>query len=370
MTTPLRFYQNNRAASDGATVTVSSAVSGFPGSNSVDERRWKRWRPQGAFLVASTNKKIYIADGSNKTITLTEATYTSASSLASHIQTQLNASSSNWTCTWSSSTGKFTIGRSSGTATLRMTQTTDAAWSMLGYLGSTDVSAGTGLAADLRRNHTSEKWTVDLGSAQDVTGFLAIGPSGEDYAPSSSATLTLKASATNNFTSPDQTWTLTRTDRGVFEHFDVAVTYRYWQFEIRDLTNPLGPNLDQAVIYLGDHVGPASRTADVGFSRTLVDPSVRAFTEGGSLHSRSRTSYWVFRAINLQWLSDDDRTELERIVEELGQVTPFFLALDPDAEVSADASELTKYVVFDGDPSFTHQRWTYFAHEFAFREVL
>lgn len=369
MTANVRFLQNNLAAADAAAITVSSAASGFGGDNSVDSRRWKKWRPAGAFKVTSANKKIYISDGSDKTITLTEATYATGALLAAHVTTQLNASSSLWTCSYNTTTGKFSIGRSSATRSLRLTQTTDAAWSMLGFTGVADFDPGTATAADVRRNHTSETWRVDLGSAVSVSAFLAIGPAGEDFILSDSATVTLKASNVNDFDTPDATYTLAVTRWGIVEFFD-AVSYRYWQYELTDLTNTSGATLDHAQIYLGDYVEPTDRNINIGFQRELVDPSVRSESDGGSLYWRQKTKYWLYSAIDLEWLADDTREDLERIMGELGTTTPFFISLDPEGSISDGLEEFTKYVVLDQAPGITHQLYKYHTMTMTLREVI
>ena len=93
----VRFCQNNFLGASYATLTFTSAASGAAGANSVLPERHKRWIPNGHFEVTSSNNTVYINDGSNKTVTLTVASYTSGSALASHIQTQLNVSSTLWT---------------------------------------------------------------------------------------------------------------------------------------------------------------------------------------------------------------------------------------------------------------------------------
>lgn len=377
---PFRLYVNNHATADGASLTVSSAVSDFPGANVIDERRWKRHRTQGRFKITSANKKLYINDGSDKTITLTEGEYTSGAALASHIQTQLNASSSNWTCSYgTSTTGRFSFGRSSGTAILKLTTTTDSVADTVGWTAATDQNVGIGAVGQARRNHTSETWRFDLGVARDVTGFIAIPPSDDVYAPSASATLTLKASTTG-FVTFAETWSLTRTDRGVFKHFESAETYRYWEFEVVDRENPgvtnadgdvilNGQYLDHAQMFLGEHAGPTTRTVGLGFDRRLVDPSDVTRTEGGAVFTRLRTKYWEIGGVTLDWLTQAERLDLEAAVAEVGVAVPFFLALDPGAEVSEDGGEFTKYVMLEGSPSFRHQRWQYHGHTYSFREV-
>jgi hypothetical protein len=370
----IRLCQNNLAAASGATVTYSSAAASFPGSNALAQERWKRWITAGAFKVTSSNKTIYIADGSNKTVTLTEATYAGGAALAAHIQTQLNASSSNWTCTYSTSTYKFTIGRSSGTATLRLTQTTNAAWSMLGYLGVADVSAGTGLAADAVRVHTSERVDIDLGASKQVRAFFAIGQAGEDFPISSTATMTLKGDdiQANIDASPTVSVTLSLDSygNGVFRFLDdlAATTLRYWRWEFSDKDNPNGPAFPIAQIFLGDYV-TFSRNFSLGFKRTLVDPSIVTYSQAGVPYVSRRTKFWRYEA-QVQYLIDEDRTEAERVFSELGVATPFFVALDPLAQLSASVGEWTKYVQFEQIGSMDHAVYKYFNSPYSMREVV
>jgi acetylornithine deacetylase/succinyl-diaminopimelate desuccinylase-like protein len=175
----IRFCANNLAAGSGATCTASSANASYPLSNVLDNRRWKTWRTNGNFTItAGTNDKIYVNDTANVTATLTAGNYSGGAALAAHIQTQLNAVSTNWTCTYSSTTYRFTIGRSSGTATLRMTVTTAAAWSTIGYSRATDLAVGTGTAAETMALHTSESVVVDLGAGQPTEFFSIVGQLG------------------------------------------------------------------------------------------------------------------------------------------------------------------------------------------------
>lgn len=368
MSDPIRFCQNNMAAASGATLTASSAVDGFPVANSVAQQRYKRWLAKGSFRVTTSNKKLYIDDGSTKTITLTEGVYATGALLAAHVVTQLNASSSNWTGSYSSSTYKFTFGRSSGTATFRLTQTTDAAWSMLGYTGSSDDDLGTGQAADQQRNHTSERWSVDLGVARNAKAFFVIGEADTDFCISSTATCVLKGSTVNDYDTASYSVALTRESTGIFKFFDQ--TLRYWWFDFDDKLNPAGPQSFGLKIYLGDYIAPTTRNLNLGFVRSLIDPSLMQESESGVLYARRRPKYWTISSNNIEWLSGDDRTELERCLREMGQATPFFVSLDPGAEISASLGEFTKYVVFDGTPSITHLKYNHYAINFAMREVV
>lgn len=373
MTRGIRFYYNNFGAATASTLTASSELSGFEVEYAFDSFRFTGWRQTGAFEVTSTNKTLYINDGSNKTVTLTEATYATGALLAAHIQTQLNASSTNWTCTYSTTTYKFTIGRSSGTATLRLTQTTNAAWDMLGYIGVVDDDVGTGQAADSVRIHTSEFIVFDLGSAREFTAFHVIGPADEPFSISETATATLKANSINSFTSAPYSESLTITDDGIFFIVDDTdnTTYRYVRFDFIDRENPNGPqSFDLRCIYLGDHVEMTDRNVVNGFTAELVDPSIKSFSSSGVPYFRTLPKYWMITGVGIDWNKTTDRIKIIDLFRDVGNTVPFFVSIDPTGEISDGIKELTKFVVIDGSLVNQHQRYNYFSQQLTFREVI
>ena len=368
----IRFAENNLAAGDAATVTTSSALAGFPATNLTDSYRFRTWKPAGNFTVTSSNKKIYINDGSDKTITLTEASYTYAT-LASHIQTQLNASSSNWTCTYSTTTFKFTLGRSSGTAVARLSVTTDAAWDMLGYTGSIDDDVGTGQAADEQRNHTSEWIRVDLGVASEITFVSLLGVLGEVYPLGDTATVTLKANTSMAFSSPALSVTLTPGTHGMSDFLDdeADTNYRYWQLEITDRLNTLGPTgFEFGHFYLGDYVTIESRNVASGFNKYQVDTSTAEESDSGALYAQAGFKYMKFESVEIGYMEASDRRALEQAFYDLGKYTPFYVSLDPTLLVSDDITELTRYVVFEDEPKFEHVKADVYSVRMSFREVM
>lgn len=367
----VRFGNNNFAAADWATVTFSSARSGSPGSNSLDPARFKRWIPGGYFLITASNNLIYINDGSNKTATLTAAGYTSPSALATHVQTQLNAVSSNWTCTYSSSTGKFSIGRSSGTRSLRFSQTASAAWDTLGYTVLVDTDPGISLTAAEVRSHTSEIVDFDFSAPVTPTMFAMFGPADDTVGFSDDATITLKANIANDFTSPGLSLTLTPDQGNLIRFFDgLITTYRYWRLEIEDRKQLNTSGLQICQIYLGDYISPTTRNFSVGFNATLEDPALVQSSLSGVNYYRTLPKTWRFDSLGVQYISGEDRTELIRLFKELGVGTPMVVSLDPLAQVSASVGEFTKYMTFDVAPSMTHILRNLYSIQMALREVV
>lgn len=368
----IRFMDNNFAELISSSITESSELSSFPFSNAINKFRSKVWKPSGHFLIESAvNDKIYINDGTDRTITLTAATYTTPASLASHVQTQLNASSSGWTVSYSTTTYKFTITRSSA-GTLRYSQTTEAAWSTLGYTGSTDVIA-TSFVADEQRNHTSEFAVFDLGYAATITFFAAIGPLDEVFGISSAATIKLQANNLPQWSSPPLDLTLTRYDGGLFRFLDDQedTGYRYWRFYYEDKYNPLGPEgISIGHIYLGDYTTFSNREVGHGYEKVINDPTNVSVSENGALYFDQKTKFSTFDGVSLEVLERDNKDYLETLFQAKGIHTPFYVSIDPLGNYTDSIDELTKYVVFADAPRFRHIYRDMFSTSLKLRELV
>lgn len=125
---------------------VSTQMSAVAGSGKV-KVAW------GFDIKASFNDRLYINDGSAVAVTLTAGSYATGALLATEVQTQLNAASSNWACTYSVSTRKFTISRSAGTAQLLWStgvagSTARSVAVTLGFIHGTDKTAGSPYVSD------------------------------------------------------------------------------------------------------------------------------------------------------------------------------------------------------------------------------
>ena len=374
-------YNNLIATSFGTgTVQTSSYVSGFPPENIFSPYRWKEWVTSGAFEVITTNQVIYYDDGSGSAsvnIPVTTSTPYSADSLAVAIAAALNTPSTNWTCTYSSVTGKFTIGRSSGTATLELTETTNAAWDMLGFTGAIDADMSTGTAADERRNHTSEHVVFDVTTALAAPkALLMTGQADVDFEWPTDARIRVRANSVNG---TEAIWASAPLDvdidvekTGAYKFWESTeeTGYRYWRVDFYDRTNPDGPEFGVNQMFLGQYFEPAEFNFNNGFGRTLVDPRSTVETDSLSRFHRARRKFWVYDGLDIANIQDSDRTELERIYSELGTTTPFWISLDPSASITASVGEFTKYVEFDGNMDSQHVLYKRFNHSLSVREVI
>lgn len=377
----IRFCDNNFAELISANIEYSSALAAFPFANVVNRFRSKLWKPSGLFEISdgsdgfTANNKLYINDGTNKTISLTASNtaYTTPQLLATHIQTQLNASSSGWTVSYDTvgKTYKFTIAHT-GSATLRLSQGTDAVWDVIGYKILTDKT-GTSFVADEQRNHTSEWCVFDMGYQADIKFFALVGPLQYAFQISSAATIKLQGSNLNQWIAPPFEVTLNRNDGGIFKFLDdyTDSRYRFYKFSYVDRRNPVGPTgVSLGHIFIGDYLTFTNRNVDNGFIKILVDETDTKESENGAIYFSRKTKYSEFRDVAIRYLDRADKDEIEFLFNKLGVSTPFYISLDPKGIITSREDELTKYVIFSEYPRFTHIIYDKFSLSFDVKEAI
>lgn len=369
----VRFMENNYAELISASITKSSELASFPFSNAINKFRSLVWKPSGHFEITTSNQELYINDGADKTVSITVGDYDTPDDLATQIQTDLNAASSNWTVVYDAGSGDYSFKISnSGSVSLRLSQTSNAIWDDIGYTTSTDLT-GTSFTADQQRNHTDEYCIFDLGTNQSMTFFAAISPLDELFSISSNATIKLEASNLNQWTAPPLTVTLSRLDGGIFQFMDDLddTSYRYWRFHIVDKKNPNGPEgLSLGHIYLGDYITLTSRGIGRRFTKKVVDSSDTLTSQNGSLYFNEKTKYTTLSGMNISYLPREDKDTLEQMFFDLGRTTPFYVSLDPLTNISDNLDEFTKYVVFSSEPTFNHVFSDKFTMNIELRELI
>jgi len=366
----VRFCENNFAELTAAQIQFSSESAIFPFKNCINKFRSKVWKPTGYFEITSSNNKIYINDGSLKTITLTAGGYATPALLASHIQTKLNAASTDWTVSHLANSYKFKIERTSS-ATLSLSNQSNSVWSTIGFESITD-EIGTEFIADEQRNHTSEFVLFDMGYNAQMTFLACIGPLDEVFSISSGAVITLKGNNLNEWNSPPFSITLQRNDLGIYKFFDefADTGFRYWKLEIQDKFNPLGPNgISIGHLYLGDYVTLSDRNISTGITYKNNDQSTVSESENGTLYFDVKTKYKTVDGLEFQYLQKENRKTIDKMFNKLGKTTPFYIAIDPTEKIS-DLEEFTLYCVFSDMPSFRHRFSDMFDCQFLIREVL
>ena len=369
----IRFMANNLVSLTVNSFTFSSETTGFEANNALNSFRSQTWQPSGQFDINSSNNQIYINDGSDKTISLTVASYTTPALLASHIQTKLNTSSSGWTVTYDSSgeTYKFTISNS-GSVTLKLTSTTNAVWDTIGYTGTSDL-VGTSFTATEQRNHTSEYLTFDLGYQAPIDFLGVIGSISSAFKISTSATVTLKGNNLNDFDSPPFSSTVSITPNGIFTFFDNTTDnrYRFWRLEIEDKFNPEGPMaLQLGNVYMGSYETFTARNVGKSFSMTNFDPSSISESESGVIFADERSKYRILESMPFFALDQSSRETIENLFEDVGITKAFYVSVDPQTRITSDIEDLTMFGLFVESPQFDHVAVGLFSTNLKIREVV
>ena len=163
----IKFLQKSNMVSDAATVMGSSEVNmtDLPPKNVIDDvkgRKWRTGRNKGHFRVwvggPDRNDYLDVNIGSGEqTVQLTRGEY-SAADLATEVQTQLRTLSATISCSYSKSTGKFTVSKTSGTLQLLGSTGTNVAnsiWADMGY-SATDHTGALSYESDSKALHMDE----------------------------------------------------------------------------------------------------------------------------------------------------------------------------------------------------------------------
>lgn len=371
-----RLLDNNFNNTDVATITYSSQLSStFGAANTRTDKRSEYWKPSGNFEVTTSNQSIYISDGSLKTATLTVGSYATPALMAAQVQTALNAVSSSWTCTWSSSTNRFTIGRT-GTAVLHFNTTTNAAWDMLGFTATAaaNISSST-YTAEEPRIHTSEWYQLDLGLPYPAPAFCAVCPITEAFQLTGATSIKIMADNVDaNWSAPIFSATITATDRGIFSFHDVdgaTMTFRYWRFQFVDRQNTAGPSTFKfSHLYFGDYVTSTLSNIATGIEIADEDPSDELVTDSGQQFYNTKPKVRRFSSLSIENMDATARRELQRAFLRMGRTTIGYLAIDPTVEISASTDELTIFGRFARDPTLSHVIRDLYTVSMEFREAV
>lgn len=347
-------------------ITNSGAASGFEDDYLVNDNRGNFYQSAGNFTIGSTNNKIYINDGSDKTITLTSANYT-ATSLATHIQTQLNASSSTWTATYT--LGKFILTRGSS-AVLRLSVTTNSAASTIGFTTLVNLT-NTTFTADAYRIHTSEYILVDFGAATEPDLFFIVAPKNYTWL-SSTAVIKLQANASDSWGSPSLDVTLEFDSHKSVYMIDQNATrsYRYWRVLITDIDNYTMEFFRASYLFIGDYISLSSRNISSGFTKSFIDQSTQFTTDTGVKNSTDRPIQEKYTGLMIPYLTTSNRATLQEYFISKKKITPFLAILDGDVDTTIDVNDMSVWGRLVDIPSILHIKGSYYSMKFDIEEAL
>jgi len=337
MSCEFRLLDENYVFNDDIQLSATSGDPNFPVSNLQKHFRSKTWRSSGNFKINSTNNKIDFKEaslGPTLTATISTSQYTVAN-LESEIQNQLNAvGASNYTVSYSESTGLWTItsdGAYFDLLFLSGPNTANSFAPVIGFNVLDETGALTYEGAKIAC-HTEEAVVFDLAVTSPVDSFAFFFDPMSGIKFSDNAVLKLQASATNVWNAPPVDITLSIDSRylACSHFFTTTQNYRFWRLKIVDPQNPyLYVEVSKVSLALATKL---SQGPEIGFKAIVDDLTKKSSTPYGNDYF----DLYPFRKrfdFTFAYLENSDVLELERIFLEVGNVTPIVISLDSTEEL-------------------------------------
>jgi hypothetical protein len=348
-------------------IVASAAQSTHPAARLRHALRSDVWRtPVGWTVVEDENDSLDFTEQTtgDATATLTPGTYATGAELAAEIQTQLNAEATDntYTCTYSSTTKKFTIARATGSASFGLEWATgaNAATSCgkdLGFTVSADDTGATSYVADLA-SYQSRAWvTFDLGAAAAVRVGVVL-----NHNAGASGTFKLLANASDAWTSPSVTQTLAG-DADIRIAWFSTQTYRYWRLLVEDVQNTDGFT-EVGVAWIGDYLQLAYPYQD-GFKDGYEGGSEVSFGDHGAHYRDPKPGREIIKAAFAHH-PDSDRLALKTFRSTVDRGGCFIIARDPQNETTEALYAYIEDLEFEHSPA-DGLSWSF---DIEFREAL
>jgi hypothetical protein len=348
----IRFMAENLLQTGVRSVSLSSEDAGFTYENALTNFRSRPFKFTGRFEITSDNNKLYFNDGANKTATIAVGEYLTRASLASAIQTAMNAVGSGFIVTWSSTVKKFVI---NGTArVLQLSNQTNAIWETIGFVTLTNTASATAHTAEEQRLHWPYEFIkIDFGYYPEIGFFALIADATKPLNITPMANVIIEANTIDDFTSPPVSINLTRADRGFFKFFDDDdYNYRFWRIRIED--NFAENEIEIGHLYLGEFTKLKAHYNDQGGVNSNEDRSDVNESESGQIYSFDKTKQRTYDSISLQAFDVDDLTYMKDIFNRIGLGKPFFISIDPKLEITKTLDDATFFCRIDQSLKFTH----------------
>jgi len=235
----VRLLDTNLAQLAATIISASSQDPGFLVTKLRDQSLGATYRSLlGWTVVAGFNDKIDFNRGGVKVATITPGNYPTATLYAAAVVAALTAADANtWTCTYSATTFKFTIGGAAAFTLLFSTGTNVAtsAHLDLGYT-STDKGSATSQVAENVAYQSRHYLLFDLGSALAVTAGVL-----RNHNSGTGGTYTLYGKSSNNpWVTPGAGPTTLAGDADIRLAYFGSSSMRYWAIVINDVQNSLG----------------------------------------------------------------------------------------------------------------------------------
>lgn len=325
----MRLLTKNFTADSATIITASSQNVYFPVSNLKHEFRSKVWRSKGTFIINSTNNKLNFMDTDTElTATIASGSY-SVTGLQSEIKAQLEAVGVGvYSVLFSEGTGLWTISSDQAEIKLLNSTGTNVSTSILTVLGfsAADFTGGVTYTGSQIAIHTKERIVFDMRTTEELDSVVLMWPKEDGIKLSNSAVVKIEANATDNWSSPSVSQTLTiNNDFSLASHyFSTSQTYRYWSITIEDSTNPY-LYVELGVCFIGKAL--AIQEPENGFNFDIMDRSSVSRTSYGNEYIDEYPKYAILK-FEYKYMQYEDVKALELVYQQVGRNKPIFVTLD------------------------------------------
>lgn len=322
--TVTRFLHTNLVAAAATALADSSEQAGNPKTWLKDPLRSKVLRfARGWTISAGFNDKIDFNRAGVKVATIAAATYTNPTDLCTAIVTALTAADANtWTCTYSTSTFKFTIGGAAAFILLFASGANPTATPALdlGFPLTDTANAVSQVATSA--SYQSRHWVkIDQGASPVAATAGAV----INHNAGVGGTFTLQANATDVWTAPTVPAQVLAGNADIRIAFFSTQTLRYWRLVVNDVQNAAAYG-EVGVWFVGAYAQPAI---------TYLFSWKKGWTELSGVQLGTHGALWQdqrprLRQYTLDWeqIPDADRVAIEAAAAACPMGKPLFLALD------------------------------------------
>lgn len=359
----LIFSRNYTSPKVVANAYVSSADTNYPASNVYDsERRRRVWRTAGGFDVVDGENVIVFREsvGVDLSAAIAPAHYSSDSLFFAAVKAALeDAGASTYTVTRDATTDRIKI-TSNGVGGGGIFQLIlvgggmDDMAALLGFSIASNLTGALTYEADLVRLHSSEWLLWDLGLPSNPSGVIGLIDRNSPVSFSGNAVIKLQGNETNEWSSPSFESDLTVV-QGSISLLNSSGLHtnglRYWRLYFEDKANVDG-YIELGAVCLGLHTVITRGCPVFPLNSEFQDRSNVVFSENGRTIAGEKAKYQKY---SLDWAGLDKASyeALERVWENFGLHTSFFIAMDPSEAFSTDSGLWCKLVKFDSAPSST-----------------
>jgi hypothetical protein len=340
------FMWQNFGKLSGTTLTASSEEIGYPVQNIVNPLRSKTWRSkQGWNIVASFNDRLDFTEGvtGDASAEIAVGNYATGDEMATQLQTAINAAATDnsYAVTYSATTYKFTIARSSGAATIGLEWSTGAntarsVGECLGFDVSADDTGATTYTGDNAAYKSREFVIFSMSQALSMQVALVL-----DYNFQANDTIKFQADASpSGWASPDSNTTLTEenANKTIRKKYFSSVSKQYIRMLVNDVTYNITGYTNIGLFYFGGFMLMA-RDFGMNFTQGRRELSKAVNADQGAPWLNSRPSAWTW---GLAWngISTGDKDNLNTMQDTVRINKGFFV----DLEGTSTSTMKTQYV--------------------------